>query len=145
MILPDINVLLYAFREDMKDHASYRNWLMNATQGDQAFGLSELVLSGFLRIATHPKIFNPPTPLSSAVPFVEVLRAQPQCVLISPGPSHWDIFTKLCEKTEARGGHITDAYFAALAIESGSEWITTDRDYSRYPGLKWRHPLENPH
>lgn len=61
---------------------------------------------------------------------------------INPGPRHWGIFERLCEATRAKGNLIADAYLAALAIESGSEWVTTDRDYSRFPGLKWRHPLE---
>ncbi|MEK7270556.1 MAG: PIN domain-containing protein, partial [Planctomycetota bacterium] len=66
----------------------------------------------------------------------------PNCVLLSPGKRHWDIFSGLCRKAGAKGNLIADAYLAALAIETGSEWITTDRDFARFPGLKWRHPLD---
>jgi toxin-antitoxin system PIN domain toxin len=98
-------------------------------------------LSAFMRIVTHPRIFRTPTPLQEALRAVSTLRGQPNCVPISPGPRHWEIFADLCRKAEARGNLVPDAYLAALAIESGCEWITTDRDYSRFPGLRWRHPL----
>ena len=141
MVLFDVNVLVYAFREDAPDHASFRNWLEGVTSSESAFGLSDVVLSGFLRIVTHPRLFNPPTPLEYALPFVEALRAQPNCVLIAPGSRHWAIFAALCRDTDARGNLIPDAYLAALAIESGSEFISTDRDFSRFPGLRWRTPF----
>jgi len=141
MELIDVNILVYAHREDAPDHDQYRSWLRNRIQGDTAFGVSDLVLSGFLRVVTHPKVFNQPTPISTALDFTEVIRSQPTCVLTSPGPRHWEIFVRLCREAGAKGNLVPDAYHAALAIESGSEWITTDRDYSRFPGLRWRHPL----
>ena len=76
-----------------------------------------------------------------ALEFVEEIRSQPNCVIIQPGPRHWFIFNNLCIEANVKGNIVPDAYLAAMAIESGSEWITTDRDYSRFPGLKWRHPL----
>lgn len=141
MILVDVNVLVYAHRQDAVDHAAYRRWLERALESDEAYGISDVVLSGFVRVATHPRVFVPPTPLENALLFVETLRAQPNCVHVAPGPRHWDIFTRLCRATGAKGNHVPDAFLAALAIESGAEWLTTDRDYSRYPGLRWRHPL----
>jgi toxin-antitoxin system PIN domain toxin len=141
MILPDVNVLVYAHRADAPDHPKYLDWLRNLIQGDQAFAMSDLVLSGFLRVVTHPRVFNPPSSIADALSFVEEVRSQPNCVLIQPGPRHWSIFTKLCKQVGAKGNLIADAYFAALAIESGSEWISSDRDFSRFPGLKWRTPL----
>lgn len=142
MILPDVNVLVGAFREDSPGHPKYREWLEDVVGGESDFGLSDLVLSGFVRIATHPRIFDPPTPLESALEFAEVLRSQPNCVRLSPGPRHWEIFVRLCRNAEARGNLVPDAYHAALAIESGSEWITIDRDFSRFDGLRWRLPEE---
>ena len=71
-----------------------------------------------------------------------MLRSKPNAVPVAPGERHWTIFERLCGTAGARGDLVPDAYFAALAIESGSEWITTDRDYSRFPGLRWRHPLD---
>ncbi len=102
--------------------------------------MSELVLSGFLRIVTHPKIFDPPSRLEDALAFVETLRSQANCVVVSPRERHWDIFQKLCLSANAKGNLIPDAYHAALAIETGCEWITTDQGFSRYPGLRWRAP-----
>lgn len=90
---------------------------------------------------THPGIFRVPTPLPDAITQAEVLRQRPNCVLVSPGPRHWDIFASLCRSVGAKGSLVADAYLAALAIETGSQWITTDRDYSRFPELRWRHPL----
>ena len=141
MILTDINVLIYAHRRDAPDHTSYRNWLENIINSDQAYGYCDLVLSGFLRVVTHPRIFNPPSNLISALSFAETFRSQPNAVQISPGPRHWTIFTNLCESANAKGNLVPDAYLAALAIESGSEWITTDGDYARFPGLNWRRPF----
>ena len=123
-LLADVNVLVYAF-----------------VPSDEAFGVSELVLSGFLRVVTHPRVFSPPEPVESALEYVNVLRRQPNAVPIAPGGRHWTIFERLCREAGIRGNLVPDAYLAALAIESGSEWITTDHDYSRFPGLRWRHPL----
>ena len=99
------------------------------------------MLSGFLRVVSHPRIFSPPAPFEEALEFVRAVRGQPNAVPIAPGPRHWDIFTSLCSAAGVKGNLVPDAYLAALAVESGSEWITTDRDYSRFPGLSWRHPL----
>lgn len=142
MILIDVNVLVYGFRADAPGHPQYVRWWKQQTSSPQAFGLTDLVLSGFLRIVTHPRIFDPPAPLNEALRFVAALRALPNCADIRPGPRHWEIFVDLCSSTNARGNLVPDAFLAALAIESGSEWITTDRDYARFPGLRWRHPLQ---
>jgi uncharacterized protein len=108
---------------------------------DRSFDLSDFVLSGFLRVVTHPRIFNPPSPLADALGFAEALRPQPNCVMVSPGGRHWGIFTRLCREAQARGNLIPDAYLAAIAVESGSELISTDRDFSRFSGLQWRPPF----
>jgi toxin-antitoxin system PIN domain toxin len=142
MILPDGNVLIYACRADSPRHAEFNAWLTSCISGNEAFGVSELVLSGVLRVLTHPRVFSPPTPLDKALAFIDALRAQPNCVLVQPGPRHWGIFTQLCTKAGAKGNLVADAYHAALAIEHGCEWITTDLDYSRFRGLRWRHPLD---
>lgn len=141
MILIDVNVLLYAHREEFPDHRAYRDWLTAAVNGEAAYGMSDLVLSSFIRIITNPRVFRPPSPLGQAIDAANVLRGHPSCVPVSPGPMHWEIFVRLCRETGAKGNLITDAYLAALAIESGAEWITTDRDFSRFAGLRWRHPL----
>jgi len=141
VILTDVNVLIYAHREDAADHRRFRNWMEDVVAGPEAFGVSDLILSGFVRVVSHPKIFHPPTPLSRALEFCEFLRDRPNAVLITPGDRHWEIFTTFCANAHARGDLIADAFLAALAVESGCEWITTDRDYSRFAGLRWRHPF----
>lgn len=142
MILPDVNVLVYAHREDAPNHTAYRGWLESVINSNQAYGIADLVLSGYLRVVTHPRVFDPPSSIVQALGFVHDVRNQPNCVLIRPGPRHWTIFEELCITVNVKGNLVPDAYLAALAIESGSEWITTDRDYSRFPQLSWRHPLD---
>jgi toxin-antitoxin system PIN domain toxin len=142
MLLPDVNVLVYAHRKDAVDHSQYRDWLAGVLASDSAYGISELVLSAFVRITTHPKIFREPTPLEQALAFASEVRNRPNAVVFAPGPRHWEIFTRYCRECGIKGRMVTDAYFAALAVESGCEWVTTDRDYSRFAGLSWRHPLK---
>ncbi len=142
MLLVDVNVLIYAHREDAADHRDYRKWLESMVRSEESFAVNDLILSGFLRVVTHPRVFDPPTPLKTAMAFAEAMRSQPNSVAVAPGARHWEIFSRLCLAAGAKGNLIPDAYLAALAIESGCEWITTDRDYSRFPGLRWRHPLD---
>ncbi|HEY4956638.1 MAG TPA: type II toxin-antitoxin system VapC family toxin [Caldimonas sp.] len=141
MLLPDVNVLVYAHREDTAQHAGCLAFLEQLVNGDESYGLSELVLSGFIRVATHPKIFARPSSLADALEFAEQLRGRPNCVAVAPGRRHWDIFRALCVEARAKGNLVPDAFLAALAIEAGCEWITTDRDFSRFKGLRWRHPV----
>lgn len=141
MLLPDVNVFVYAHRSDTPDHDRYRSWLESVLSSDSAFGASALVLSGFVRVVTHPRVFAEPTPLEVALRFVADVRQRPTCVVVAPGPRHWDIFERLCHESGAKGNLVPDAYLAAIAIEAGLEWVTTDRDYARFPGLRWRHPL----
>jgi toxin-antitoxin system PIN domain toxin len=142
VLAPDVNVLVYAFREDVPEHEGCRRWLERVVGGTGAFALLDLVSSGFLRVVTHPRVFRTPAPLDTALDFVDVLRTRPNCLLVQPGVRHWEIFERLCRETRAKGNLIADAYLAAVAIESGCQWVTTDRDYSRFPGLTVRSPLE---
>jgi hypothetical protein len=141
VILPDANILIYAFRRDSDHHKEYRAWLESALASEPAFGISELVLSSVIRITTHPRVFVTPSTLDQASRFCEFLLTQPNVVRVTPGNRHWTIFVDLCRDAEARGNLVADAYLAALAIEAGAEWITADRDFARFRGLRWRHPL----
>jgi uncharacterized protein len=141
VILADVNVLVYAFRQDATDHLAYKAWLEDVINGEQAYGMSTQVLASVIRIATHPKIFAQPSSLSETLTFASLLLEQPNCQIVEPGPRHWDIFTGLCQSANANGNLVQDAWLAALAIESGCEWITNDRDYARFTGLRWRPPL----
>jgi uncharacterized protein len=134
-------VLVYAHREDAPDHTKYRSWLERVWRTEPAVGLADLVLSGFVRVVTHPRVFTRPTPTTIALEAASGLRSLPNAVPLGPGPLHWGIFQRLCLETSAKGNLVADAYLAALAIEAGGEWITTDRDYSRFKNLRWRHPL----
>lgn len=141
MQLIDVNVLLYALRTDARNHELYRSWLEESLASGLC-GTSDLVLSAVLRISTHPGLAHDPVPFDTAVQYVEGIRRHGGCTRVEPGPRHWDIFIGLCQAAGVRGAMVTDAYFAALAIEHGATWITTDRDYARFPGLRWRHPLD---
>ncbi len=141
VVLIDVNILVYAHRPDATDHARYLAWLQYALNSEEICGLSELALSGMVRIVTHPQIYPKPTPIDLALNFAQELRDDEGSVIVSPGARHWEIFTQLCRAAGAKGNLVSDAYFAALAIESGAEWITADRDFARFPGLRWRHPL----
>lgn len=149
MTLPDVNVLIYAFRRDTDQHPLYRQWLLRLLNGDSAFGVSEVVLASVIRVTTHPRIFKEPSSLDEAVEFTNALRQHPLCRTIRPSTTHWELFLKLCRQTDVKGNLATDAWLAALAVESGCTWVTSDRDFARFPHLKWRHPLhggivENP-
>jgi toxin-antitoxin system PIN domain toxin len=98
------------------------------------------VLSGVIRITTHPKVFAVPSRLDEVLQFCDILLDQPHSVIIEPGELHWQIFKRLCTEADARGNLVPDAWFAALAIESGCEWITLDHDYARFSDLQWRVP-----
>jgi toxin-antitoxin system PIN domain toxin len=143
MRLVDVNILIYAFREDAPGHTAYREWLEACVDSDEAYAVSDHVLAGFLRVSTHPRVFHPPTPIDSSIQFVEAYRHRANAVHIAPGPRHWDIFTRICLDSGAKGSLVPDAWLAALAIEHGCEFMTNDRDFSRFDGLRWRHPLNS--
>ena len=140
---PDVNVLVSAFREDAAHHDACREWLLGALSGRERVGLSELVLSGALRVLTHPRIFHPPTPSEAAADFVDALLGQSASTALRPGNGHWRIFRGMCVSLRLTGNRIPDAWHAALAIEHGCEWVTLDRGFSAYPGLRWINPLDD--
>jgi hypothetical protein len=140
VILPDVNVLIYAFRRDTAQHALCKAWLDNVVAGDTRFGISELVLSAVVRIVTNTRIFVEPSTLDESLGFCESLLGQAHCEVVRPGERHWTLFTRLCQETGTKGPRVTDAWFAALALEHGCTWITYDRDFARFPGLDWQEP-----
>lgn len=140
MTLADVNVLLPAFRPDHPDHARCRAWLDGTRGSGEPYGVAPQVLSSVLRIVTHPGAFRRPEALRPALGFCGALLADPHAVAVNPGERHWGIFADLCARTGARGNLVPDAWFAALALEHACEWITLDRDFARFPGLRWREP-----
>jgi len=141
VIVPDVNILLYAFDEALPRHAAYAAWLGDLATGQMPFGLSELVAFGFLRIATNPKVMQVPASTETALAFIAELQARPNCRMLRPGPRHFAIFTDLCRELGLRGNLISDAHHAALVIEHDGVWATSDADFDRFPGLLWLHPL----
>ena len=142
MILPDVNVLIYAFRRDSAWHAEYRAWLQGVVDGPNAYGVSPQVLASVLRICTHPRIYRQPSSVTETLAFCDALLEPVHSTLIQPGERHWTIFVDLCTSSKASGNLVQDAWFAALAIEHGCQWISTDADYQRFRGLRWQRPFE---
>jgi toxin-antitoxin system PIN domain toxin len=138
----DVNVLVNAWRPDSVRHVEFARYVQSLVDGLEAFAIPSLSLSGLLRIVTHPRIFDPPDSVDDILKFVDQLRSLPHCIIVQPGERHWEIFVELCRKGNARGNHVSDAYFAAMAIEIGAELVTDDRGFGRWPGLRWRHPVD---
>jgi toxin-antitoxin system PIN domain toxin len=141
VILPDVNVLIYAFRPDSIEHASYKAWLHEVVNGVAAFGIAPQVLSSVVRVCTHARIYKQPSDLKETLAFCAAILECPNATLILPQERHWSIFQALCVGSKATGNLVADAWLAALAIESGCEWITTDGDFGRFNGLTWRSPF----
>jgi toxin-antitoxin system PIN domain toxin len=141
VIIPDVNVLVYAARPATPEQVAIRAWLEQALAGTEPVGLSELVLSGVVRVLTNSRVFVEPLALDDALAFTQALGEQPNVVRLRPGPRHWSLFTALAVQGQCRGNLVADAYHAALVTECGGTWYTTDRDFARFPGLRWRHPL----
>lgn len=142
MLLADVNVFLYAHRTESPRAQEHRDWLSAALTGDEPFGVSESVLASFLRIATHHRIYREPTPPDVALRFCDTVLSAPSTVAVRPGPRHWGLFSRLCATVGARGNVVPDAFLAALAVEHGATWVTTDHGFARFPGLRWRTPLD---
>jgi toxin-antitoxin system PIN domain toxin len=143
MLLLDVNVCVYALREDSNsDHAVYRQWVQGVLGGDEPVGVSELVLSGVVRLITNHRVFRQPSSTAQALDACRTLRSAPAAIPLRPGPRHWAIFDSLCTEVGAKANTVTDAYHAALAIENGATWVTTDRGFARFAGLRWRRPFD---
>jgi uncharacterized protein len=141
VILCDVNVLLHAHKEGSPAHRALRPWLIAALDDEVPFGVSDLVLAA-VRIATNRRVFDPPSTLAEALAFTGALRDSDNAVQVQPGRRHWDLFADLCRRTGATGNLVPDVYLAALAIEHDCVWVSTDRGFARFPGLRWRNPLD---
>src|SRR5687767_11509737 len=98
MLMADVNIFIYAHREDAEDHERYRDWVTNTLEGDEPFGLSDVVISGFLRVATNPRAWRTPSRMEDALAFVADLKEGHSSVRVSPGQRHWQIFESLCRR-----------------------------------------------
>jgi toxin-antitoxin system PIN domain toxin len=140
MRMPDVNILIYAHREDEMAHESAHEWVDAMVNGTEPFALSALVIVAFVRIVTNRRIYKEPTPISVALAAIDSMLARPNCRLILPGARHWQLVSQLCRTTQAAGKVVADAQHAAVAIESGCEWVSRDRDFARFEpdGLRWK-------
>jgi toxin-antitoxin system PIN domain toxin len=130
--LLDVNILIYAHREDQEYHVFYREKLESLCREQQFFGLTPSVAAGFVRVCTHAKFPNGPTPLPIALAFVDSLMAHAQTDWVYPGRAQWELFSDLCRKTGCCGKLAADAHHAATAIEHACIWVSRDADFKRF-------------
>ncbi len=143
MLLPDVNVVLMGLRPELSDDAErVRNWLERHLTGNQVIGVSELVLSSVVRISTNPRLFDVPSSPLEAIEYVESVGNAPQALMLRPGPGHWAIFRELVTEHRLRENDVPDAYFAAMALETGAVFVTRDKGFRRFAGLRVIDPLD---
>jgi toxin-antitoxin system PIN domain toxin len=142
VLLADVHIYLYALRRDSTQHAEYKEWLEERLSGTEPFGVSELVLASFVRIATNHRVFREPTPPEAALDFCDAVLDAPAAVPVRAGARHWPIFVDLSRTTRARANIVPDAYLAALAIEHGTTLVTLDQAFARFPGLRIATPFD---
>lgn len=142
MQLADTNVLINAHRPEARRHLEYRRWLQEMLAGPEPYAVSDFAVNGMIRVVTNRRIYREPTPIDQALEVADRVRNQPHARVVNPGPQFWPIFTDLCRETGASGKLIPDAYLAALAIEHGCELVSDDRDFGKFPALRWRRPLD---
>ena len=141
MILVDANILLYAEDAQSARHRVAREWWDAQLSGARPVCLCWTVLNAFVRIGTNPRVYEHPLSLEQATARVQSWLDQPCVRLVVPTERHWAVMRKLLMASQATGNLVTDAHLAALAIEHGCELVSTDADFSRFKGLKWRNPL----
>jgi toxin-antitoxin system PIN domain toxin len=142
MIVPDLNLLVYAYDSSSPMHEPARRWWIQSLSGNETVGLPWIVAFGFVRLWTSSRVFESPMPIDLATAHVESWFQRPVAKAVNPGPRHLEIAFGLL-RAEGRGGNLTtDAHLAALAIEAGATLHTADTDFLRFPGLKWINPLK---
>jgi toxin-antitoxin system PIN domain toxin len=141
VILVDANILLYAYNARAEQHQRSRAWLEAVLSGPELVRFAWLTLWAFLRIATSPRVFERPLSASEAQAAVSSWLAQPVVGIIEAGERHWEILGALLRDGQTVGPLVMDAVLAAIALEHGATLFTTDRDFSRFDGLKWINPL----
>ena len=143
MLMLDVNVCVYAFRGESRGHAEFKGWLEQALSGPEPVGLPEQVLSSTIRLVTNHRIYQEPSTPAEALSFCDALLDAPAAMRVRAGERHWGIFRGLVSRHGLRGNDIPDAYLAALALEQGATWVTNDRGFARYEGLRLLDPLAN--
>jgi uncharacterized protein len=134
-LLLDVNVVLAAFREDHPHHRCVRPWFEDATGDAAGFAVPSTVWASFLRVVTHPRVFDPPSSIPEAFGFIDAVLAQPTCLSAEPGPRHLILLRRLCDEADARGDLVPDAVIGALAVENGCTVASLDRDFARFDSV----------
>ena len=140
MRLPDVNVLLHAVNEASESHQPAHRWLRSALAGSEPLGFAWVTALGFLRMSTNSRIMPGSLQVSQAGAALASWLAQPCARMVAPGPGHLDRMTALLESAGTSGDAVTDAHLAALAMEQDGEVVSFDRDFARFPGLRWSIP-----
>lgn len=140
MKILDVNVVVPAFREDHADHELAHPWLEHLVATREQFAVPWLVWWSFLRITTNPRVFPDPSPTTAALGFIRSVRSQHGYLDIAPGKAHEQCLHDVCSSGEASGNLVPDAVLGALALEHGAEVVSFDRDFARFPGVRWSVP-----
>lgn len=144
IVLPDVNVLVYALHSHGRRHADYRSWLQGLLAGANDVAILPAVLVGTVRVATNPRAFDPPATRAVALDFVERLRSAPDARTLIPTPAVWRTFAGLVDDDpQSSGNLVSDAWLAANAIAHGAVLATADRGMARWPGLEWFDPVDD--
>lgn len=142
MIAPDANLLIYAYDKDSPFNRRAARWLDSLLSSGEPIGIPLFTVHGFLRFVTNSRLHKRPATFREASSIVESWLALPAVRILYPGERHWGLFQELCTGARVRGADLTDAAIAATAIEYGAIVHTNDRDFARFPGLRWHNPLE---
>lgn len=142
MIIPDANILLYAYNADASEHLRAAAWLEGLLSGPETVGLAWATLWAFLRLSTNARIFSNPKDVLEAFGIVKSWLQQPDVMIVQPGERHLELLQELVTKHKAAGPLLSDAALAALTIENGAVLASSDQDFRRFPGLRWVDPLE---
>ena len=144
MKLIDINILIYAVNPASRFHTRIRSWWEELLEGTEPVGLAWLVLVGFIRVTTNPKAFDRPLTLDQALGEVDGWLANPIVRLVQETDEHWSKLHQLIESVGTAANLTNDAHLAALANSYGATIVSSDRDFSRFRGLRWENPLDSP-
>ena len=141
MILPDVNLLVYAVDERSPFHLRARRWWDGVLSSTEAVGLCYPSVLGFIRLTTNRRVFESPLGVDDALQFTTSWLEQPNASLLVPTTRHWPILSALLRSATSGANLTTDAHIAAHAIEHGCTLYSNDRDFGRFEGLRWKNPL----
>lgn len=141
MLIPDVNILIYAYDSSAPQHAAARLWWETTLSGERPVGLPWASILGFIRIMTHPGIQERPMRVADCVRRVRAWIEAPGVNILTPGEQHAEILFQFLTQLGSAGNLTTDAHLAALALEYQAELVSTDADFARFPGLRWFNPL----